>query len=1218
MSHSDNIRSINICAHVDHGKCEKNGTPVMLVDGTIKLIETLTTQDSVLGMDGKPKKILEIHKGNGMLYKITQKHGNEYIVNANHILVLKFTNVELIYWDTNRNYYRVRYIQNLKIHDKCFSINNKVPLTDALKEEVLDEAKIFMANKKNEPGYNQKGDIIEISVSEYLKLPTNIKKILYGFKQGVEFDVKPILLDPYMLGVWLGDGTSHDPIITNGDNEIIEYIYNYAEKNELQITHTEKYKYKYQITGTDTKKKGCNLFLNNLKDYNLIDNKHIPQDYLYNSRETRLKVLAGILDTDGYMYDNMYEIAQLSDRLANDITQLARSLGFRVNHSKREKTCTKSDGLKVSGLYNIMLISGANINDIPCLVERRKTKLSTANKDFLLSPITVTEDGLGDYTGFQIEGDGKFFAPDFTVKHNSTLTDAFVAKAGLMNEENAGNQRWTDGRDDEKERGITIKSTGVSMKFNYENNDYIVNLIDTPGHCDFNAEVTAALRITDGAIVVVDAVEGVAVQTETVLRQALAEQVKPILLINKLDRYIFELQITPEEAYTRMVNIIEQVNQIVLTYQPKDSELKLELSPMLGNVFMGSGLHGWGFSLKTFAEKLAKKVNMSEEVLMKKLWGENYFDPDPESKKKITTESFKNGKPLERTFCKFVLGPVFQLVNAIMAKNTEKYLPMLKSIGIALSEKDAVKPEKEIYKLVMKQFLPIADSLLYGIVHHLPSPKQAQAYRYITLYDGPLDDECATAIKNCDPNGPLMIYISKMIPVDNSGRFYAFGRIFSGTVSTGQKIRILGSNYKHGTKEELFENKPIQRVAQMIGSKANTCESVECGNTVALVGIDQFVLKACTITTHPEAHPIKTMKFSVSPVVRVSVSPKNMGDLPKLAEGLKKLSKSDPCVQIIITEDEHIIAGVGELHVEICLNDLRAFMKSEINVSKPIVPFRETILAKSSQVCLSKSPNKHNRLYMTAEPLDSDLVVKMLDKEITFKDDVNTRAKILTGEYGWDVNDAKKIWSFGPEGEDESNILVDATKGTQYMNEIRDAVNSGFQWACKEGILCGEPMSGIKYNQIDCTLHADSIHRGASQIIPVTRRVIYASFLTAQPAIMEPIFLVEIQVPDNYVGTIYSCLSQKRGKVISEEKSIGTLNIIKGHLPVAESFGVNGYIREHTSGQAFPNMSFSHWDIVPGNPFDPNTLAGKYVKEVRKRKGLPENIPPLENYLDKL
>ncbi|QKF94107.1 eukaryotic translation elongation factor 2 [Fadolivirus algeromassiliense] len=797
----------------------------------------------------------------------------------------------------------------------------------------------------------------------------------------------------------------------------------------------------------------------------------------------------------------------------------------------------------------------------------------------------------------------------------STLTDSFVARAGLINADEAGDKRWTDNRQDEKDRGITIKSTGVSMKFDFEGTNYLVNLVDSPGHVDFSSEVSAALRITDGAIVVVDAVEGVAVQTETVLRQALAEQVKPILLINKMDRYIFELSLSPEEAYNRIVNILNTVNSIISTYQSENSELKLELSPELGNVFFGSGLHGWGFGLHTFSRLFAKKLGTDEKTFVKKLWGENYFDPDT---KKVTSQSMRDGKPFERTFCKFVIGPVFQLVKAIMDKDSTTYVRMLDSFGVKLSDKDMQKPEKELYKYSLRKALPIADALLYGIVNHLPSPKQAQQYRYTTLYDGPHDDECAQAIKNCDPNGPLMVYISKMIPMDDGGRFYAFGRVFSGTVSNGQKVRILGANYHFGGHEDVFENKAIQRVVKMIGGKTENCDSVECGNTVALVGIDNYVHKTCTITTSKDAHPIKTMKFTVSPVVRVSVAPKNPADLPKLVEGLKKLSKSDPCVQVIINEDETIVAGVGELHVEICLNDLRNFMKGEIKVSDPVVPIRETILNVSSQVCLAKSPNKHNRLYMTAEPLDQELVERMELKEITGKSDVNARSRILVDDYNWDPNDSKKIWYFGPEGEEETNLVVDTTKGVQYLNEIKDNVKGGFDWAVKKGVLCEEPVRGVRFNLVDVTLHADAIHRGGGQIIPTARRVVYAAMLTAKPAIMEPMFLVEIQTPNTYTGTIYSCLNQKRGRVISEEPSVGNLVVIKGYLPVMESFGFNGFIRENSSGQAFPTLSFDHWEIMNGDPLDPNTKAGQVVRAIRKRKGLKEEIPDLSEYLDKL
>jgi elongation factor 2 len=794
----------------------------------------------------------------------------------------------------------------------------------------------------------------------------------------------------------------------------------------------------------------------------------------------------------------------------------------------------------------------------------------------------------------------------------STLTDSFVSRAGLISDEEAGTKRWTDGRDDEKARGITIKSTGVSMDYNFEGENYHVNLVDSPGHIDFSSEVSAALRITDGAVVVVDAVEGVCVQTETVLRQALMEQVKPILLINKMDRYIFELHLSADEAYDRLVNIINKVNEIIDVYQSENSLLKLRLSPELGNVFFSSALHGWGFGIHNFARLYAAKSNAtSVDSYMKKLWGEHYFNPDT---RKIVKTPYLNGTPLQRTFSVFILGPIFEIVQSIINSENDKFLEKLSKMGVILTPKDLEKTGKDLYKIALKKFLPVVDALLFGVVHHLPSPKEAQKYRYTTLYDGPLDDECAVAIRDCDPSGPLMIYISKMIPMENSSRFYAFGRIFSGTVDLTQKITILGSNYKFGGKTDLHENKSIQRIARMVGSKAETCESLSCGNTVALVGIDQYLLKSCTITTCSQAHPIKTMKFSVSPVVRVSVSPVNPADLPKLNEGLKKLSKSDPCVQVIITEDEMIVAGVGELHVEICLNDLRNFVKADIKVGDPVVPLRESILVTSNQVCLAKSPNKHNRLYMTACPLNDDLVDKLATKKVT----LDNLSKSLVTDYSWDATDAKKIWSLAPQDDEPSNLFVDITKGAQYLSEIKEHVLSAFQQVALKGVLCEEPVQGVRFNLNDILLHADTIHRGPGQLIPASVKALYASMLTAQPVLLEPVYLVEILVPNNYTGTIYNCLHQKRGKVISEEQTVGNINMIKGYLPVMESFNFNSYIKEQTSGQAFPQMTFHHWDKLPGDPLDPTSKAGQIVRSVRKRKGLSEDVPDLSRYLDKL
>jgi elongation factor 2 len=747
--------------------------------------------------------------------------------------------------------------------------------------------------------------------------------------------------------------------------------------------------------------------------------------------------------------------------------------------------------------------------------------------------------------------------------------------------------------------------------------DYLINLIDSPGHVDFSSEVTAALRVTDGALVVVDCVEGVCVQTETVLRQALAERVKPVLMVNKLDRAFLELQLDPEEAYQNFAKTIESANVIIATY--RDELLgDTQVYPEKGTVAFGSGLHGWGFTLTKFADMYASKFGVDREKLMGRLWGENFFDAA--AKTWVSKPVGKDGKPLKRAYCQFVLEPITQLIRSIMNHETEKYEKMLKQLNIVLKgeEKDLV--DKPLLKCVMKKFLPAAEALLEMLVLQLPSPATAQKYRVGNLYEGPMDDEAATAIRNCDAEGPLMLYVSKMVPSSDKGRFYGFGRVFAGTVRTGQKVRILGPNYQVGKKDDLFV-KSIQRTVLMMGRYIEAIEDVPAGNTVGLVGVDQFILKTGTVTTSEVAHPIKTLKFSVSAVVRVAVEPKNPADLPKLVEGLKRLSKSDPLVQCSIEESgEHIVAGAGELHIEICLKDLQEeYMGgTEIKISDPVVSYRESVSATSNQICLSKSPNKHNRLYMTAEPMSEELAQAIEDGKVSARDDPKNRAKVLQEEYGWDANDAKKLWCFGPEGTG-ANVLVDVTKAVQYLNEIKDSCVAAFNWATKEGVLCDENVRSVRFNIHDVVLHTDAIHRGGGQIIPTARRCLYAAMLTAQPVLQEPVYLVEISCPESAIGGIYSCLNRRRGHVFSEQQRVGTpIYTVKAYLPVMESFGFTADLRSQTSGQAFPQCVFSHWQVLQGNPMEAGNKSYEVVHNTRKRKGLKEGIPTLDNFLDKL
>jgi len=810
----------------------------------------------------------------------------------------------------------------------------------------------------------------------------------------------------------------------------------------------------------------------------------------------------------------------------------------------------------------------------------------------------------------------------------STLTDSLVSKAGIIAGSRAGETRFTDTRKDEQERAITIKSTAISLYYELDEEDmkfvpvndgnaFLINLIDSPGHVDFSSEVTAALRVTDGALVVVDCVSGVCVQTETVLRQAISERIRPVLFMNKMDLALLTLQLEPEDLYQNFQRTVENVNVIVATYGGAEADApmgNLMVHPTDGTVGFGSGLHSWAFSLKQFASMYAKKFGIETPKLMKRLWGDNFFD----AKNKKWVKSATKEAP-KRAFILYILDPIYKVFDAIMNEKDAEVEKLKKATGVVLKGDDKDLRGKPLMKVFMRTWLPAGDTLLQMIAIHLPSPVVSQVYRSDLIYEGPTDDEAAKAIKACDPNGVLMMYISKMVPTSDKGRFYAFGRIYSGTIRTGLRVRIMGPQFELGKKHDLYI-KQVQRTILMMGRYTEPIEDVPAGNILGLVGVDQYLIKTGTISTFDQAHNFKQMKFSVSPVVRVAVEVKNPADLPKLVEGLKRLSKSDPMV--VITSDEsggHIIAGAGELHLEICLKDLEEDHACvPIIKSDPVVSYRETVTEESSKMCLSKSPNKHNRLFMKARPFPDGLADDIENGDITPRDEPKARAKMLHEKYEWDPNETRKIWCFGPDVTGP-NIVVDVSKGVQYLNEIQDSVVAGFQWASKEGVLCDENMRGVRFDIHDVTLHADAIHRGGGQVIPTARRVLFACQLTATPRLLEPIYQCEIQCPESAVGGIYGVLNRKRGHVFEEAQVPGTpMFLVKAYLPVNESFGFTAELRSATGGQAFPQCVFDHWEVINSDPHEPSTKSYEIVTATRKRKGLPEGIPPLDRFYDKL
>ncbi|RZB66264.1 Elongation factor 2 [Glycine soja] len=643
------------------------------------------------------------------------------------------------------------------------------------------------------------------------------------------------------------------------------------------------------------------------------------------------------------------------------------------------------------------------------------------------------------------------------VEHGkSTLIDSLVAAAGIIAQETAGDVRMTDTLQYEAERGITIKSIGISLYYKMQEgdlksfkgdckeNDFLINLIDSPGHVDFSSEVTAALHVTDGALVVVDCVEGVRVQTETVLRQALGERVKPVLVVNKMDRFFCWL------------------------------------------AWMGLYTH--------------------------------------------------------------------QLCRDWTNKHT----------GVNLKSEEKELTGKALMKHVMQSWAPASSALLEMMIYHLPSPARAQQYRVENLYEGPLDDQYATAIRNCDPEGPLMLYVSKMIPASDKGRFFSFGRVFSGKVSTGLK-------------------------------KQETVEEVLCGNTVAMVGLDHFITNNATLTNEKEvdAHPIRAMKFSVSPVVSVAVTTRVPSDLPKLEEGLKRLAKSNPMVVCTLPETgEHIISAAGKLHLEICLKDLQDdFMNgAEISISDPILSFRETVLERSCHTVMSKSPNKHNRLYMEARPMEAGLAEAIDDEKIGPGVDPKNRSKILSEELGWD-----KDLALAPMVKDPTWWWILARAYSTSMKS-------------KTQLLLG-----LREHQLEVQWL-----RGG-QIISTARRACYAAMLTAKPRLLEPVYLVEIQAPEQALGGVYSVLNQKRGHVFEESQRPGTpLYNVKAYFPVIESSKFNESLRAKTGRKAFPQLVFDHWDMVPSDPLEPGTPAAALVAKIRRKKSFDVEMRPFFEFEDRL
>lgn len=826
----------------------------------------------------------------------------------------------------------------------------------------------------------------------------------------------------------------------------------------------------------------------------------------------------------------------------------------------------------------------------------------------------------------------------------TTITDSLLAHAGLLRDERAGTSCAMMQREDEQERGVTIKSNSVVLPFEVEvppargphynpnwpgprppepaqepaqepprRESYLVNLTDTPGHVDFSSEVSAALRVTDGAVFVIEAVSGVQVQSKTVLRQALAERVRPVMLVNKVDRLFLEIDEDEEAAYARLRRHVEDVNALISAYgggagggeDGRDNTVW----PQNGTVLFASGLGGWGFSLDDFARLYCDRFGVSRAKMRKKLWGDNFWD------RKARRWVTRRDRPAsqERGFCALVLRPLRAMLLEASARepDRERVADMLRRAGVA-----AVPPSLAsaaaggaLARAAMQSWLPLGPLLARAVVRHLPSPPEAQQYRAARLYAGPQDDACAEAVRRCDPAGPLVVYVSKMVPAGR--RFLAFGRVFSGTARAGQRVRVQAPGCGAVVAR-------LATVGQLMISSAAPRAAVPAGSVVVLSGLEAHVERTATLVDADcealaAAQCFAGAHLAVSPVVRVAVEPARASDMARMVQGLARLRRGDSLVQVHqAPTGEHIVAGAGELHLEVCLRDLRLYMGGGggVRVSRPVVSYAEAVAARAAgPAVVSRSPNGLNRVIAAASALEGGVEAALE----AAPEDAAALARTLAAEHGWSAADTRRVWAFGlpPDG---PNLLVDLTRGVQYLHEARGAAASSFLRAAKGGALADEPVRGLRLDLVDAVLHGDSRHRNDAQLSAAVRNAFYAAQVAAGPALVEPVFAVEIACPLEHVGAAYGVLRKRRAAVCVGDGASDEPDVIRAHLPVRHSFGLDGELRGATSGHAFMQAGFSHWQPVAGDPLDADSESGAIVREIRKRKGMADTLPGVADF----
>jgi elongation factor 2 len=695
----------------------------------------------------------------------------------------------------------------------------------------------------------------------------------------------------------------------------------------------------------------------------------------------------------------------------------------------------------------------------------------------------------------------------------TTLTDNLLARAGMISDKLAGDQRFMDFDDQEAERGITIYSANISMVHEYDNDDYLINLIDTPGHVDFGGDVTRAMRAVDGVVVLVDAVDGVMPQTETVMEQALNEGVKPVLFINKIDRLIEEMQLTPEEMQKRFKKIIRGVNAALRKYADEETAEEWKMSVENGTVAFGSALMNWAISMPYMQET---GIDFGELI-------DRVNDGDHEG---------------------------------------------------------------------LREDVPIEEVCLDMVVKHLVNPRESAEWRMPKVWPGDVNSEVGQDMLNHDQDGRLVGVVTNVEDDEHAGTI-ATARLFGGTVHEGDELYGIGSQ----------KTQRAQQVGIYSGPRKLTVDSVPCGNIAAITGPDFSTGETFILKGEDEIQPFEQIEHVFEPVVTKSIEPQRTSDLPKLIETLRKRAKEDNTIKVDIDEDtgETLVSGLGELHIEAKIERHLEEKGIDINVSDPIVVFREGIEDNSEPV-QGKSPNRHNQLEISVEPV-KESVRKFLKEDyeqVKMEADEDHEIKEALIEAGMDKEEADNVMDVY-----EENMFINSSRGIKNLREIEEYLVDAFHEFCDEGPMAGEPVIGLKVKLHDASLHEDAIHRGPSQMIPCTRDAMTRGFLQSTPRMIEPVRIIRIDVPTDVMGDAMTEVSNRRGDVLNMEEE-GDSTILRCKIPVEEMFGFEAALKGATNGKGFFNPKDMVFEPMPMN------LQEDKIMSIRERKGMKQEMPSLE------